>query len=67
MTKITKISDKLSKVSDSFTVYMYDNGFMVEASGRDSEDEWESAKILCSTEDELVELVRDAINIKRDN
>jgi hypothetical protein len=66
MTKITKISDKLTKVSDSFTVYMYDNGFMVEASGRDNEDEWASAKILCSTEDELVELIRDAVNIKRD-
>ncbi len=66
MAKITKLSDKLSKISESFSVHMYDNGFMVEANGRDSEDEWSTAKVLCSTEDELIALVRDAVNIKRD-
>lgn len=66
MDKITKISDKLSNINESFTVYMYDNGFMVEANGRNSVDNWEAAKVLCSTEDELIALVRDAINIKRD-
>ena len=36
---ISKISDKLAKVSDSFTVQMYDNGFMFEISGRNSEED----------------------------
>ena len=39
-----KLSDKLSKVSDSLTLNMYDNGFMVEISGKDLNDEWSSAK-----------------------
>ena len=30
-----KISDKLNKVNDSFTVNMYENGFMVDIGGRD--------------------------------
>jgi hypothetical protein len=67
MNKITKVSDKLFKVGESFTVHMYDNGFMIEANGRNSEDNWETAKVLCSTEDELIALVHDAINIKRDS
>lgn len=66
MAKITKLSDKLIKIGESFNVNIYDNGFMVEATGRDSEDEWATAKVLCSTEDELIALIRDAVNIKRD-
>mgnify|MGYP003335859535 CR=1 FL=1 len=34
-TKVTKIGDKLVKVSDSFSVCRYDNGFLIEISGRD--------------------------------
>ena len=30
MAKVTKISDKLAKVNDNFTVNMYDNGYMLE-------------------------------------
>ena len=37
------INDKLAKVNDNFTVNMYDNGFMVEIGGRDSDDEWKTA------------------------
>ena len=44
-----KISDKLSKVDESFTVYMYDNGYMFDVSGRDAEEEWASAKIMCTS------------------
>lgn len=66
MAKITKLSDKLIKIGESFNINIYDNGFMVEATGKDSDDEWSTAKVLCSTEDELIALVRDAINIKRD-
>ena len=67
MAKITKISDKLNKIGETFIISMYDNGFMIEATGRDSEDEWSTAKILCSSEDDLVDLIRDALTIKRDS
>ena len=35
-----KIGDKLIKVNESFTINMYDNGYMIEVNGRDDDDEW---------------------------
>ena len=64
---MAKISNKLAKVNESFTINRYDNGFMIEVSGKDHEDEWKTSKLLCSTEEELIELVREAISIKLDN
>ena len=60
-----KVSDKLAKVDESFTVSMYDNGFMVEVSGRDSDDEWATTKILCSTFDQVVETIKEIPTLKR--
>lgn len=50
---------KLAKVNDSFTVYRYDNGFMLEVSGNDKKDDWKTAKIMCPTEDDLVALIKE--------
>jgi hypothetical protein len=61
-----KIEDKLTKISDSFNVNMYDNGFMFEASGRNEEGDWASVKILCNTLDELVQLIKEASAMERD-
>jgi hypothetical protein len=63
--KITKISDKLDKVNESFTVNMYDNGFMLEIGGRKNDD-WQSAKIMVPTIDELVVLIKEAAEMERD-
>lgn len=51
------IKDKLTKISDSYSVYIYDNGYMLEISGRDSDDEWTNAKIMCATKTELFALI----------
>lgn len=61
-----KIEDKLTKISDSFTVNMYDNGFMFEASGRNEEGDWASTKILCNTLEDLVQLIKEAGAMERD-
>ena len=61
-----KLSDKLAKCGDSLTVNMYDNGFMVEVSGRDSDDDWKSAKIMCPTLDEVYAVIKEAANMTRD-
>ena len=53
-----KITDKLKKVDESFTVNMYDNGFMLEVSGRNEEDDWSTAKILCKDIEEVIEHIR---------
>jgi len=63
---VSKISDKLDRVNESFSINMYDNGFMLEISGK-KDDEWKTAKILTSSADELVELVREAIDMDRDD
>ena len=55
MAKLTK----LVKVNDSFSVYRYDNGWMVEVSGRDKKEDWKTAKIMCNTEDELIALIKE--------
>ena len=63
---VIKISDKLIKVNESFTINMYDNGFMVEAGGRNKKGDYVTAKILCNTVDEVVGLVREACEMDKD-
>jgi hypothetical protein len=62
----TTISDKLVKVNEAYTINMYDNGFMIEVGGRDDNDEWKNTKIIVSTVEELVELVKEAASMPRD-
>ena len=64
---MTKKLTKLSKVNESFTVYRYDNGYMIEVGGRDNESDWKNCKILCSTEAELFEVIKEAITMEVDN
>ena len=66
MAKVTKISDKLVKVNDNFTVNMYDNGFMLEIGGRDKKDDWANAKIMCSSIEELTSLIAEAAAMERE-
>ena len=62
---MAKIADKLTKVDDNFTVNMYDNGFMIEVGGRNSDDDWARTKLTVSTVDELVELIKEAASLPR--
>ena len=64
--KISKLGDKLAKCGDSLSVNMYDNGFMVEVSGRDSNDDWKTAKIMCQTLDEVTAVIKEATEMERD-
>jgi hypothetical protein len=57
---------KLSKVNESITINRYDNGFMVEVSGRDSESDWKTAKVLCSTEEEMIAVVQEWTSMEID-
>ena len=61
-----KLKEKLDKVNDNYSVYMYDNGFMMEISGRDEDGDWTTAKILCKDMDELIGLIREAADMERD-
>jgi hypothetical protein len=46
---------------------MYDNGFMVEAGGRDKKGDYVNAKIMCINVDEVLNLVREACEMDRDS
>lgn len=61
-----KLKDKVEKVNDNFSVYMYDNGYMLEISGRDEDGDWTTAKILCRDMDELINLIKEASELERD-
>ena len=50
---------KLTKVNESITLNRYDNGWRVEVGGRDQENDWKNAKIMCSTEAEVIEVVQE--------
>ena len=61
-----KLTEKLTKCGDSLTVNMYDNGYMVEVSGRDNKDDWKTTKIMCPTLDDVVQVIKDASEMPRD-
>lgn len=64
---VSKVSDKLTKVNENFSVYMYDNGFMLEVSGKDADGEYKSAKIMVATGEQLVALIAEVIEMERDS
>jgi len=59
--------NKLTKVNDSFTINRYDNGWMLEISGKDKKQDWKTAKILCNTEQELLDLIKEYNSMELDN
>ena len=64
---VSNLSDKLVKVNESFTVNMYDNGFMIEVGGRNKKGDYTNAKIMCSNVDQLHDLVQEACTMERDS
>lgn len=67
MAKANKISDKLVKVGECVNVYFYDNAYMVEASGRNQEDDWASVKLVCKDLDEVQKLLLEIESLPRDS
>ena len=64
---VKSLGDKLIKINESYTINRYDNGYMVEAGGRNKKGDYVSAKILCNTLDEVLALVREAGEMELDN
>ena len=59
--------NKLAKVNENISINRYDNGWMIEVSGRDKKEEWKTAKIMCNTEEELVAVVKEWNSMDLDN
>lgn len=66
-TNMTAKLSKLAKVNDNFTIYRYDNGWMVEVSGRDKKEDYKTTKIMCASEEELITLVKEYNSMDLDN
>ena len=64
---VNKISDKLAKVNESFQVYMYDNAYMIEVSGRDSEGDYKTVKLMVPVLDQLQALIKEVTEMDRDD
>ena len=59
--------DRLAKVNENISINRYDNGFMIEVSGRNKKGDYKTAKIMVGTVDELVALVREASEMDLDD
>jgi hypothetical protein len=60
-----KISEKLKKINGGLTVNLYDNGYMVEVSGRDFDDDYTDVKIVCLTLKEINDIIAEAVEMER--
>jgi hypothetical protein len=58
---------KLNKVNESITINRYDNGFMVEVGGRDDDNDWKTAKIMCATSKEMFEVIEEYLGMEIDS
>lgn len=67
MAKANKIGDKLAKVGECVNVYFYDNAYMVEANGRDKNDDWCAVKLMCKDLDEVQKLLQEVDSLPRDS
>ena len=59
--------NKLAKVNENITINRYDNGWMVEVGGRDDDSDWKNCKILCTTEEEMLAVVKEWNTMELDN
>lgn len=53
----------ITKRDESFTVYEYDNGYMLECSGRDADDNWATSKVIYPNQKALIDGIMDLINL----
>jgi len=60
------IGQKLAKVNDNCTVNFYDNGYMIEISGRDYGDDWSTVKMLVNSLEELHDVLAQISTMARD-
>ena len=58
---------KLKKINESYTIYNYDNGFRFEASGRDKADEYKNDNLIINDEATLLEVIKEANAMEKDD
>ncbi len=61
---VNALTNMFSSVNDSVTLYRFENGWMLEISGRDNFDEWPTKKIVCSDLKNVLTLLEEYSKIK---
>jgi hypothetical protein len=59
--------DFITKIGEDINIKLIDNGFLVEVSGRNANDDWKTVKLACSDRSELDSLIDQCLEIDRDN
>lgn len=49
MSAVDTILAKIRKRDESFEVYTYDNGYLIQVGGRNEDDDWVTAKVFVET------------------
>ena len=62
---MSPLTNKLQKTDDNFTVTIADNGFMIDISGRDKNDEWAGTKIICVSLESLNATINEIVSLPR--
>ena len=55
----------LTKRDEEFTVYEYDNGYMLQCSGRDDKDEWATSKMMYHRVDDMINGILDLLKLPK--
>ncbi len=63
---ISKVSDKLTKVGECVNLYFYDNAYMVEVSGKNADDDWATAKLVCRDLSEVQTLLEEVDSLPKE-
>ena len=53
------------KRDEEFTVYEYDNGYMLQCSGRDDKDDWATSKLMYSRVDDMINGILDLLKLPK--
>jgi hypothetical protein len=59
------LTTKLATVDETMTITICDNGFIFDVSGRDANEDYSSAKIVCDDIDQLISLITEATKMER--
>ena len=59
------IGGKLAKIDPKLEINFYDNGFMVEVSGQDKNNDWKTSRMLCVDEAAALALVKVLLSFER--
>jgi hypothetical protein len=59
------LTTKLATVDETMTITICDNGFIFDVSGRDANEDYSSAKIVCDDIAQLISLITEATKMER--